>query len=110
MPSAWTSKDERQYEKIRQSSRRRGRSDERAKEIAARTVNKRRRKEGRTPNKTTQGTGNPRLPLADRTVAELRNLAVRAQHSRPQQDEQSGAGEGHPESRVTADSIYGWKS
>jgi hypothetical protein len=75
MPSAWTSKDERQYEKIRQSSRRRGRSDERAKEIAARTVNKRRRKEGRTPNKTTQGTGNPRLPLAERSVAELRNLA-----------------------------------
>ena len=75
MPNAWTSKDERQYEKIRQSSRRRGRSDERAKEIAARTVNKQRRKEGRTPNKTTQGTGNPRLPLTDRTVAELRNLA-----------------------------------
>lgn len=76
MPRAWTSKDERQYEHIRKSSKRRGRSDERAKEIAARTVNKQRRKEGRTPNKTTQGTGNPRLPLAERPVAELRNLAA----------------------------------
>jgi plasmid stabilization system protein ParE len=75
MPKAWTSKDERQYEHIVESERDRGRSKSRAEEIAARTVNKRRRTEGRTPNKTTQGTGNPNRKLEDRTVHELRNLA-----------------------------------
>ena len=48
MPKAWSDKDERQYEKVKQSEQERGRSSERAKEIAARTVNKQRRKEGRT--------------------------------------------------------------
>jgi plasmid stabilization system protein ParE len=76
MPKAWSSKDERQYEKIRESAEDRGRSEKRAKEIAARTVNKQRRKEGRTPNKTTQGTGNPRSRLEDRSVKELRNRAA----------------------------------
>jgi hypothetical protein len=77
MPSAWTRKDERQYEHIKQSQRERGTSERRSEEIAARTVNKRRRKEGRTPNKKSQGTGNPRYPLEARTVDELRNLAAR---------------------------------
>jgi plasmid stabilization system protein ParE len=72
MPSSWTRKDERQYEHIRDSQLERGTSEDRAEEIAARTVNKRRRTEGRTPNRTTQGTGNPRLRLEDRSVAELR--------------------------------------
>ena len=53
----------------------RGTSGSRAEEIAARTVNKRRRKEGRTRNKTTQGTGNPNRRLEDRSVLELRNIA-----------------------------------
>ena len=75
MPRAWTRKDERQYEHIKDSEQDRGTSESRAKEIAARTVNKRRRKEGRTLNETTQGTGNPNKRLEDRTVAELRNLA-----------------------------------
>jgi hypothetical protein len=74
MPS-WTNKDERQYEHIKDSSRKRGASTKRAKAIAARTVNKRRREEGRTSNKTTQGTGNPNRSLEDRSVKELRNLA-----------------------------------
>lgn len=76
MPSAWSKKDERQYDKIKQSAQERGRSEARAEEIAARTVNKQRRKEGRTPNKQTQGTGNPNTSLDDRTVDELRNLAA----------------------------------
>lgn len=75
MPKEWNAKDERQYEHIRDSAEERGRSEERAKEIAARTVNKQRRKEGRTPNRTTQGTGNPNKRYEDRTVQELRNLA-----------------------------------
>lgn len=75
MPQAWSDKDERKYEHIKESEEERGASEKRAKEIAARTVNKGRREEGRTPNKTTQGTGNPNRGLEARTVAELRNIA-----------------------------------
>ena len=75
MPRRWTDKDERKYEHIKESSKERGMSEDRAEEIAARTVNKGRRQEGRTPNKTTQGTGNPNKGLEARTVAELRNIA-----------------------------------
>ena len=75
MPS-WTDKDERQYEKIKESSENRGTPERRAKEIAARTVNKRRREEGRTPNRATQGTGNPKVSLEQRTKQELYNIAA----------------------------------
>lgn len=75
MPEAWSDKDERQYESIKEQQQKRGESTKRAKEIAARTVNKRRREEGRTPNKSTQGTGNPRRSLEDRTKDELYNRA-----------------------------------
>ena len=75
MPSAWSSNDERQYQRIKQSAESRGSSESRAKEIAARTVNKTRRRQGRTPNKTTQGTGNPNKPLEDRSKSELYNRA-----------------------------------
>ena len=75
MPRGWSRKDERQYEKIKKSSKDRGASTERAKEIAARTVNKTRRKQGRTPGKTSQGTGKPSSSLEDRSRQELYNLA-----------------------------------
>jgi plasmid stabilization system protein ParE len=75
MPEAWSNKDERKYEHIKDSAEERGTSEKKAKEIAARTVNKGRREEGRTPNKTTQGTGNPNRSLENRSVNELRNLA-----------------------------------
>src|SRR5690606_6587721 len=71
----WTRKDERQYEHIKESSKDRGVREKRAKEIAARTVNKRRRTEGRTPQKTSQGTGNPNRSLEERTRDELYNRA-----------------------------------
>ena len=74
MPS-WTRKDERMYEHIKESSEDRGVKEDRAEEIAARTVNRHRREEGRTPNKTTEGTGNPNNSLEDRTVDELQNRA-----------------------------------
>src|SRR5262245_21297858 len=74
MPS-WTRKDERQYEHIKESELERGASEDRAEEIAARTVNKHRREEGRTHNKTTQGTWNPNVALEERTRDELYNLA-----------------------------------
>ena len=48
MPQAWSSKDERQYEHIKDSETQQGRSAKRAKQIAAATVNKQRKSEGRT--------------------------------------------------------------
>ena len=48
MPQAWSAKDERQYEHIKDSAKKEGRSAKRAKQIAAATVNKQRRAEGRT--------------------------------------------------------------
>jgi plasmid stabilization system protein ParE len=72
---SWSNKDERQYEHIKDSAEDRGASEDRAKEIAARTVNKQRREEGRTQNKRTMGTGNPNKPLEERTRDELYNIA-----------------------------------
>lgn len=74
-PRGWNRKDERQYQHIRDSERERGKAEARAEEIAARTVNKQRRKEGRTASTRSSGTGNPNLPLEERTVDELRNRA-----------------------------------
>lgn len=50
MPTkVWSDKDERLYEHVKQSEHEKeGRSMKRAKQIAAATVNKKRRKEGRT--------------------------------------------------------------
>lgn len=75
MPQAWSKKDEKQYKEIKKSLRSQGKSEARAEEIAGRTVNKQRRKEGRTPNKTTKGSGNPKTRLEDRTKQELYNRA-----------------------------------
>jgi hypothetical protein len=63
------------YEGIKASELERGEDEAIAAEIAGRTVNKHRRQEGRTPNRRTQGTGNPNHPLEDRTRDELYNLA-----------------------------------
>jgi len=75
MPNAWSSKDDRQYQHIKESTRERGASEDKAEEIAARTVNKRRREEGRTPNRRTMGTGNPNRGLEERSRDELYNRA-----------------------------------
>src|SRR5206468_11876256 len=48
MPKAWSAKRERQYEHIKKSEKEQGRSTDRAKEIAARTVNKQRAESGET--------------------------------------------------------------
>ena len=74
MPS-WTEKDERMYEHVKDSELDAGEPEDRAGEIAARTVNQQCREEGRTPNETTQGTGNPNEALEDRTRDELYNRA-----------------------------------
>jgi plasmid stabilization system protein ParE len=75
MPKAWSNKDERKYEHIKESARERGAPEDRAEEIAARTVNKGRREEGRTPNQRTKGTGNPNRGYESRTKDELENVA-----------------------------------
>lgn len=75
MPRSWTEKEERQYEHIKESERQRGRGKARAKEIAARTVNKNRRRAGKTRSERTSGTGNPNRSLEDRTLDELRSRA-----------------------------------
>lgn len=75
MPRGWSSKDERLYEHVKESEMDRGMDPGRAEEIAARTVNKHRRLEGRTPNRTTQGTGNPNLGYESRSRDELYNIA-----------------------------------
>jgi hypothetical protein len=46
MPKAWSDKRERQYEHIKESAKEEGASTKRAKEIAARTVNKERARSG----------------------------------------------------------------
>ena len=79
--SKGSNKRERMYEHVRESYRERGRSPAKAKEIAARTVNKQRRQEGETPNRKTQGIGNPNTPLDGRSRDELYNLARERQIS-----------------------------
>jgi hypothetical protein len=74
-PKAWSSKDDRMYEHIKEGELDRGRKEDTAEEIAARTVNKQRREEGRTPNVRTQGTGNPNRGLDERSRDELYNRA-----------------------------------
>jgi len=75
MPPTWTDKDERQYEHIKESSLERGVNEDKAEEIAARTVNKHRRVEGQTPNVRTQGTGNPNRSIEERSRDEVYNRA-----------------------------------
>jgi len=75
MPTRWNARDERQYAHVKASELERGRLQDRAEEIAARTVNKQRREEGRTPQRASQGTGNPQASLDARTRQELYNRA-----------------------------------
>jgi hypothetical protein len=49
---AWSTKRERQYEHIKESEKKQGRSTKRAKEIAARTVNKERARTRETKGRT----------------------------------------------------------
>ncbi|PRW65353.1 plasmid stabilization protein [Actinopolyspora mortivallis] len=53
---AWNNKQERQYEHIKQQTRQRGSSTERAEEIAARTVNKNRAQQGSSTRRSRTAT------------------------------------------------------
>jgi hypothetical protein len=56
MPRGSSSKRERQYEHIKESARDRGESEQRAKEIAARTVNKERARSGESKSASRSST------------------------------------------------------
>ena len=51
---AWSAKRERQYEHVKESEKKQGRSTKRAKEIAARTVNKERARSGETKGRASR--------------------------------------------------------
>jgi len=53
-------KRKRQYEHIKESEKKRGRSTKRAKEIAARTVNKQRRQSGQTKSRSRKSSSKKR--------------------------------------------------
>jgi hypothetical protein len=54
---SWSSKRERQYKHIKESEQKQGRSTGRAKEIAARTVNKQRSQSGETKSSGSKSSG-----------------------------------------------------
>jgi plasmid stabilization system protein ParE len=56
MPQSWSNKRERQYEHIKSGAKKRGTSEERAEEIAARTVNKNRAQSGESRTKSRSST------------------------------------------------------
>ena len=55
MPEAWSPKRERQYEHIKESYEERGKSEDKAEELAARTVNKTRSEKGETKEQRRRG-------------------------------------------------------
>ncbi|MEU6849599.1 plasmid stabilization protein [Actinacidiphila alni] len=60
MPAGSSSKRERQYGHIKESAKKRGESEGRAKEIAARTVNKERARSGESKNASRTSTKDPK--------------------------------------------------
>ena len=76
MPKSWGAKRERQYEHIKESEKKEGRSTKRAKEIAARTVNKQRAASGETRSSSSRGSGSSSRG-GGRTKEQLYNEAKR---------------------------------
>ena len=77
---AWSARRERQYEHIKKSERSRGVSTKRAKEIAARTVNKERAQSGETRTKEQLYNQAKRLNIRGRskmTKAQLQRAVAR---------------------------------
>jgi hypothetical protein len=96
MPREWTAKQEREYEHIRDSQKSRGASTKRAKEIAARTVNKERAQKGQTKTasrSSTQdmsssrrggqrsGTNRPKGRTRDQLYNEARQMGIEGRSS-----------------------------
>jgi hypothetical protein len=73
--SAWSAKRERQYEHIKESEKKQGRSTKRAKEIAGRTVNKQRARSGETKGRPS--------PTSTRDISSGRRGGLRWGTNRP---------------------------
>ena len=88
---AWSNKRERQYEHVKDSAKERGASTERAKEIAARTVNKERARSGeaRTSSRTSRqdmsssrrggqrsGTNRPKGRTKEQLYSEAKRMGI----------------------------------
>jgi hypothetical protein len=73
--SAWSAKRERQYEHIKESEKKQGRSTKRAKEIAGRTVNKQRARSGETKGRPS--------PTSTRDISPGRRGGLRSGTNRP---------------------------
>jgi hypothetical protein len=91
MPEAWSNKRERQYEHIKDNAKERGASTKRAKEVAARTVNKERARSGeaRTSSRTSRqdmsssrrggrrsGTNRPKGRTKEQLYNEARRMGI----------------------------------
>lgn len=85
MPRAWSRKDERKYEHIKEGYEDRGVSHDEAQERAARTVNKDRRQEGRTKEQRGGGSSRSRSgtrgrsrdePTREELYAQARRLGI----------------------------------
>jgi plasmid stabilization system protein ParE len=96
MPRAeWTDKQERKYEHIKDSAKERGASTKRAKEIAARTVQKERARKGQTKTSSKlsrsdisssrrgglRSHGGPRGRTRDQLYNEAKNLGIKGRSS-----------------------------
>ena len=96
MPRAWNDKRERQYEHVVDSAKDQGASTKRAKEIAARTVNKNRAQSGesRTASRSSiqdkspqrrggqrSGTNSPKGPTKDQLYNEARKRNIKGRSS-----------------------------
>jgi hypothetical protein len=93
---AWSAKRERQYEHVKESEQKQGRSPKRAKEIAARTVNKERARNGeaKTSSRTSRedissgrrgglrsGTSRPKGRTKEQLYSEARKLNIEGRSS-----------------------------
>jgi hypothetical protein len=93
---AWSAKRERQYEHVKESEQKQGRSPKRAKEIAARTVNKERARSGeaKTSSRTSRedissgrrgglrsGTSRPKGRTKEQLYNEARKLNIEGRSS-----------------------------
>ncbi|MEV4443572.1 plasmid stabilization protein [Streptomyces sp. NPDC049577] len=76
MPKGSGSKRERQYEHIKDSARERGASEKRAKEMAARTVNKERARSGETRTTSRSSSRSQGGPTYDQLYAEAKRRDI----------------------------------
>src|SRR5919204_884084 len=70
---AWSAKRERQYEHVKESEKKQGRSTKRAKEIAARTVNKQRAQSGETKSSRSRSSSSSRSSSPSRSTSSRSN-------------------------------------